>query len=188
MMKKILACAAMLLLPLVQGGDAMAQMKQLIFDEDRTVAADGQGELRLDIENIDFLRDNEYVGGRTDGYTLPGFLLRPTLTYQPLANLKIEAGFNMTTYWGATAYQELYFRDPIRHLPTGESKRVNMTPFLRVHAKLSPAVDLVIVPRQAYSCWSGHPISTLTHGSIGRVSSSATTTTRRRSLSGRQPK
>lgn len=144
MMKKILACAAMLLLPLVQGGDAMAQMKQLIFDEDRAVAADGQGELRLDIENIDFLRDNEYVGGRTDGYTLPGFLLRPTLTYQPLANLKIEAGFNMTTYWGATAYQELYFRDPIRHLPTGESKRVNMTPFLRVHAKLSPAVDLVM--------------------------------------------
>ena len=144
MTKKVKACAAVLLVLLAQCGNAMAQMRQTIFVEYRTLSADGRGELRLDVENIDFLRDNEYVGGRTDGYTIPGFLLRPTLTYQPLGNLKIEAGFNMTTYWGATAYQEVYFKDPIRHLPTGETKRVNMTPFLRVHAKLSPAVDLVM--------------------------------------------
>ena len=119
-------------------------MIECIFDEDRTLAPDGQGELRLDVENLDFLRDNEYAGGRTDGYTLPGFMLRPTLSWQPLDRLKVEAGFNMTAYWGATSYHEVYFKDPLRYMPTGEKHRVNMTPFLRVHAKLSPAVDLVI--------------------------------------------
>lgn len=105
---------------------------------------EGKDQLRLDIENFDFFRDNEYVGDRTDGYTLPGFVLRPTLSWQPLANLKVEAGFNMTTYWGATAYNELHFKDPLREVTTGKTRRLNMTPFVRVHARLSPAVDLVI--------------------------------------------
>lgn len=143
-MKSILPKLLQLAMFLLLASDATAQMIECIFDEDRTLAPDGQGELRLDVENLDFLRDNEYAGGRTDGYTLPGFMLRPTLSWQPLDRLKVEAGFNMTAYWGATSYHEVYFKDPLRYMPTGEKHRVNMTPFLRVHAKLSPAVDLVI--------------------------------------------
>ncbi len=133
-----------LLLMLAFASSAIAQPMRSLLDENRTLDANGKGQLRLDVENLHFFRDNEYDGGRTDGYTLPGFILRPTLSWQPLSNLKVEAGFSMTAYWGATYYQPLYFKDPFREVSTGEKKRVYMTPFVRVHAKLSSMVDLVI--------------------------------------------
>lgn len=68
------------------------------------VAPEGKGELRGTVDAMLFMRDNEYKSSMVKGYTLPGMWLAPTLSYQPLRNLKIEAGAYLLHFWGANRY------------------------------------------------------------------------------------
>lgn len=85
--------------------DGRAQVADSIFREDHLLSPQGRGELRLSIRNTNFFHDNEYQGYLSDGYTLPGFRLRPTLTYQPLSNVKLDVGAYLLHYWGTTVTQ-----------------------------------------------------------------------------------
>ncbi len=59
-----------------------------------------EGELNFRFESLGFFQNNEYLGNFVDGYTLPGAMLRPKLTYSPVTGLYLEAGANLVKYNG----------------------------------------------------------------------------------------
>ena len=74
-----------------------------------TMDARSKGELRLVLDNMLFLRDNEYEGHLTKGYTLPGYWMAPKLSWQALEGLRVEAGVHMLHYWGARKYPNINY-------------------------------------------------------------------------------
>ena len=60
--------------------------------------------LLLHIEGSTFFIDNEYFGDRVSGYTLPGFVLRPHVEWQPAQDIVITGGLHWLNYWGARDY------------------------------------------------------------------------------------
>ena len=60
--------------------------------------------LLFHIEGSTFFIDNEYFGDRVSGYTLPGFVLRPHVEWQPSQNVVINGGLHWLNYWGARDY------------------------------------------------------------------------------------
>jgi len=58
------------------------------------------GELNFRFESLGFFQNNEYLGNFVDGYTLPGALIRPKLTYSPTDALYVEVGGHLIKYSG----------------------------------------------------------------------------------------
>lgn len=58
------------------------------------------GALNFRIESLGFFDNNEYLGNFVDGYTLPGVLFRPKLTFSPTKDLYLEAGAHLLKYSG----------------------------------------------------------------------------------------
>jgi hypothetical protein len=58
------------------------------------------GQLTFRIESMGFFWNNEFQGDFVRGYTLPGALFRPKLTYSPTDALYIEVGGHMVKYSG----------------------------------------------------------------------------------------
>ena len=68
-------------------------------------------ELRLDIDNLFFFKNNEFGNSVMKGYTLPGAWINPKLSYVPLSNIKFEAGVYMLWYSGAYKYPNYAYQD-----------------------------------------------------------------------------
>lgn len=68
-------------------------------------------ELRLDIDNLFFFKNNEYGSSVMKGYTLPGAWINPKISYIPLPNVKFEAGAYMLWYSGAYKYPNYAYQD-----------------------------------------------------------------------------
>jgi hypothetical protein len=58
--------------------------------------------LFLRIKNISFFRDNEYSNPITEGYTLPGFIIQPSLVYFPGQKISVSLGVQLQGYSGTT--------------------------------------------------------------------------------------
>lgn len=120
-----------------------AQTDSLLFRSSHSMNDEEKGNITIRTDMLSFFKDNEYQGERAVGYTLPGFRIQPALCYQPLGNVKIEAGLNLLRYWGADSYPLQWYRD----IPQGENssrqKMFHVMPVFRVH--LTPAEDLHIV-------------------------------------------
>ncbi len=69
-----------------------------------TIMAQDSARLALRVDASQFFQDNEYFGLHAEGYTLPGFYLRPVVEWHvtPLATL--EAGAHWLHFWGARNY------------------------------------------------------------------------------------
>ena len=134
----ICLCAIGLPLPL------QAQMDSLVFMTDARIDASQRGEIRLNVDNLTFLRDNEYKGRLVKGYTLPGIWIEPTVSYQPLDNLKVEAGMHLLHYWGANVYPNLNYSS----IPTWQNGRIQKSfhalPLFRAQMQLTPSLNLVV--------------------------------------------
>ena len=48
-------------------------------------------DLRLDMDNLFFFKNNEFGSSAMKAYTLPGAWINPKLSYVPLSNIKFEA-------------------------------------------------------------------------------------------------
>ena len=68
-------------------------------------------ELRLDIDNLFFFKNNEFKGTAIKGYTLPGAWINPKISYRPLSNIKFEAGLYMLSFSGAYKYPNYAYQD-----------------------------------------------------------------------------
>jgi hypothetical protein len=57
------------------------------------------------VDNLNFFKDNEYKSEYVEGYTLPGFWIRPKLLYRPDNQLQLELGGQVLAYHGSGAYR-----------------------------------------------------------------------------------
>lgn len=119
-------------------------MNSLLFHEDPNIDRNGKGELTFRFDNINFIRDNEYQGNLTKGYTLPGFWIQPTFGYQPLRNLKVEAGVYLLRYWGANKYPNLNYSDIGEWKGNQVQKGFHCLPVFRVQMALTNTLDIVL--------------------------------------------
>ncbi len=121
-----------------------AQMDSLLFHEDYAIDRSGKGELTFSLDNVNFIRDNEYDGRLTKGYTLPGLWIQPTFGYQPLRNLRVEAGVYLLRYWGANKYPNLNYSD-IAEWKGGQTQTgFHCLPVFRVQLALSNTFDIIL--------------------------------------------
>ena len=121
-----------------------AQMDSLLFEDSHAMDSVGKGELRLNIDGLSFFRDNEYEGNLRKGYTLPGFWLQPTVSFQPLKNLRLEAGAFMLHYWGANKYPNLNYSDIPKWKGDQTQSGFHIVPFFQVQLALTPRFHLII--------------------------------------------
>jgi len=57
--------------------------------------------LILEIDNANFVKNNEYFNEFADGYTLFGYFITPKIIVQPIDNLEIGIGFFYNNYFGS---------------------------------------------------------------------------------------
>lgn len=98
-----------LLITIFPGKINSQNMSQLIYTEDTTFSYTEVHELKVRFRNMNFFRNNEYKGDLVKGYTLPGLWILPSVSYQPLKTLKIEAGAYMLRYWGENQYPNTHY-------------------------------------------------------------------------------
>lgn len=119
-------------------------ISKLVYTEDTTFSSEGVRELRFRFRNLNFFRDNEYKGSLVKGYTLPGLWVLPTVSYQPLKTLKIEAGAYMLRYWGESKYPNTYYANLPGYESGDTQSAFHAVPFFRVHYAPLPGVSLVL--------------------------------------------
>ena len=89
------------------------------------------------LENMNFIKDNEFSGSVMKGYTLPGLWLQPSVKYYPLSNVKLELGFRALIYDGAIKYPNLAYQD-IAVWKGGQYQRgAHLLPMFRAQVQLS---------------------------------------------------
>lgn len=141
-MRKLLFSVTVLLLGTAPS--AKAQMDSLLFTNDHHICAEGKKELRFNVDNISFMRDNEYESRLVKDYTLPGFWVQPSISYQPLSNLKVEVGMYLLRYWGANNYPSMNYSGIAEWNGEKGQKGFHCRPMFRVQMALSPNFSIVL--------------------------------------------
>ena len=73
-----------------------AQMEEALAPLDYALDSAEVRELRLEVDNMTFFKDNEFDGNVVKGYSLPGFRLQPRLAYRPIPQISMELGVHAT--------------------------------------------------------------------------------------------
>lgn len=94
------------------------------------------GRVGLTVDGLCFLKDNEYDGEHSNGYTLPGFWVEPRLTWQPVDGVRLEAGFHGLVFDGANRYPCYAYHDIGRWKGGQYQSGAHLLPFLRAEAQV----------------------------------------------------
>ena len=113
-----------------------AQTATILGNTDYRIDSTKVKELAIEIDNMSFFKDNEYAGSVMKGYTLPGFWLQLKGVYQPLKNLKLEAGVHGLVYSGAYKYPSYAYHDIEKWKGNQYQKGTHFLPYLRAHLQL----------------------------------------------------
>jgi len=116
--------------------DAFAQMDSLLFERSYLIDSTEVGALAVEIDNVSFFKDNEYDGSRVTGYTIPGLWLQPKITYQPLLNLKLEAGVHSLVYFGKTKYPSIAYQDIGAWKGSDYTEGTHLLPYFRANMQM----------------------------------------------------
>jgi len=65
------------------------------------------GDLYLKLNNINFVRNNEYSNPVIEGYTLIGYFLQPELIYKPAGKVSVSFGANLLSYSGTDRFSKV---------------------------------------------------------------------------------
>lgn len=90
------------------------------------------GELAVEVDAMAFFRDNEYDCESTRGYSLPGAWIRPKVTYNPTANIHMEAGAHGLFFDGANKYPNYVYHDIGTWKGNQYQHGAHMQPWLRL--------------------------------------------------------
>jgi len=130
---------------LVPFSDVRAQLDSLVWGVERHgVNPSETGELRVSVEAMPFVRDNEYKGDFVKGYTLPGVWLQPRVSYQPVRNLKLEVGAHMLHFWGAEKYPNLNYSGLAEWKGRNVQNGFHCVPVVRAHMQLTPTLNIIL--------------------------------------------
>lgn len=133
--KKTLFCLMMILF-IISPTNLNAQMSQTLSNFSYRLDSTQTKQLAIEIDNISFFKDNEYAGSVIKGYTLPGFWMQLKATYQPLKNLKLEAGAHGLVYSGAYKYPSYAYHDIEKWKGNQYQKGTHILPYFRAHLQL----------------------------------------------------
>ena len=123
---------------------ASAQVAERVYRTDHRIDTARVRELRVELDNISFFKDNEYAGKFTKGYTLPGLWLQPKLVYYPSRNIQLEAGFHALIYHGANKYPSMAYQDIAVWKGDQYQKGVHILPYFRARMTLSERWHIVL--------------------------------------------
>ncbi len=90
---------------------AKAQMWDALATSSHRIDSASVGALRVEVDNLDFFRDNEYNSVLCKGYSLPGLWVQPKLVYTPLDRIEIELGCHALIFNGANKYPCYAYQD-----------------------------------------------------------------------------
>ena len=122
---------------------AQTQMDERLYTSDYHLPADKQGELRIEVDNVTFFKDNEFTGPVMKGYSLPGLWIQPKLVFYPLSNIKIEAGAHALVYTGAYKFPNYAYEDIAVWKGSQYQKGAHVLPYFRAQVALN-RVNLVL--------------------------------------------
>lgn len=97
-----------LLILLIVSPLAKAQLNNRALMQQVQVREQNAKNIRMQVQALGFLKNNEYFNKIADGYTLFGYQLNPKLSYQPTENLVIEAGALLWKDFGASGYEDIH--------------------------------------------------------------------------------
>lgn len=122
---------------LIYTPECRAQITKDIYQSDNKIDSEEKGKLYINVDNVSFLKNNEYKGNFIKGYTLPGFRIRSTAVYYPLKNIKLEGGVHGLRFWGAEKYPNFAYSD----IPTWKGSQfqhgLHVVPFFVAQFELS---------------------------------------------------
>ena len=121
-----------------------AQRDSILFEDNHTIDTTEVGDLRINVDNLNFFKNNEYESNIVKGYTLPGFWVKPSVSYQPLKNLKVDVGAYMIHYWGATKYPNFNYSDMPEWHGEQYQKGFHILPFFRVQIDPTKRLSLIL--------------------------------------------
>lgn len=139
-MNKLLV--SILLLGIATG--VSAQMQQAVFSSDPRINPELSHNLLFEIDNADFFKNNEYFSAISKGYTLPGFWIIPKLIYYPSKNTKIELGWYLLQYFGASHYPASTPAIIPDSISVSDPGRFRHKAFLRLQWAIRPNMHLVL--------------------------------------------
>ena len=140
----LLTAALLLLTTANVKAQVSVHIDSLLFENSHRIDSASCGELRLNFDALCFFRDNEYKGSLSKGYTLPGYRLQPTVSYQPLKNLRVEVGVSMLHYWGANKYPNLNYSDIATWKGDQTQTGFHLLPFFNVQLAVSRNFNLIL--------------------------------------------
>ena len=143
-LSKLVAVALALLTYTNADAQVSVHIDSLLFENSHRIDSASCGELRLNFDALCFFRDNEYKGCLSKGYTLPGYRLQPTVSYQPLKNLRVEVGVSMLHYWGANKYPNLNYSDIATWKGDQTQTGFHLLPFFNVQLAVSRNFNLIL--------------------------------------------
>lgn len=86
---------------------AEAQLNNRALLQQVPVQEQNANEIRIGVQALGFLKNNEYFNKIADGYTLFGYQVNPKVSYQPTSNMLIEAGVLLWKDFGASGYEDI---------------------------------------------------------------------------------
>ncbi len=123
---------------------SVAQINEKVFYTDPAIYPEETRQLRVSLDNLSFFKNNEFTGEFIKGYTLPGFWLKASASYQPLRNLRLDAGVSALCYWGADKYPNYAYMDIAEWKSEKYQPGTRLLPFLRGQIALSDNVDIIL--------------------------------------------
>lgn len=122
---------------------AVAQVEQSVAAMTYELDSADTRALRLEVDNLSFFKDNEFSGTVMKGYSLPGLWVTPKLTYQPLPNLKVEAGVHALIYSGAYKFPSYAYHDIAKWKGSQYQQGAHVLPWFRGQLALK-RVNLIL--------------------------------------------
>lgn len=82
------------------GASGIAQYSNSLYFNYSPINPVDSQKLFLNINNANFLNNNEFFNKFVEGYTLIGFHLTPELVYYPTSRIRLKAGVHLLKYYG----------------------------------------------------------------------------------------
>ncbi|MDA3779595.1 MAG: hypothetical protein PF487_05125 [Bacteroidales bacterium] len=87
--------------------NSFSQEFNSLFYDSSIIDSTKSNSLYLNIKNNNFFKNNEYFNNYSEGYTLLGFHIDPTITYYPNKSIKISGGMHFLKYSGRNNFQDI---------------------------------------------------------------------------------
>lgn len=87
----------------------------------------------ISVDNVNFIKNNEYFNDFLKGYTLIGYFIKPTVIYRPYKILNIHAGVFLRKYFGA---KDFIYAKPVFSIRYFPNKNLSLL-FGELHGTLN---------------------------------------------------